>query len=104
MIMTQQDNEEVKDIMKQYVRDKRSPKPKNSIVSRVMSANKGKDTKPEIFLRKKLWEKGLRGFRKNYKLIPGKPDIVYTKKKIAVFVNGCFWHRCPHCNLSLPKN
>ncbi|MCB9205553.1 MAG: very short patch repair endonuclease, partial [Flavobacteriales bacterium] len=35
---------------------------------------------------------------------PGKPDIAFPSKKIAIFLNGCFWHRCPNCNLSLPKN
>ncbi|HVX26317.1 MAG TPA: very short patch repair endonuclease [Parafilimonas sp.] len=87
-----------------YIRDKRSPKPKNENVSRVMSANKGKDTKPELLLRKALWKNGLRGYRLNYKKVPGRPDIAFPSKKIAIFVHGCFWHRCPTCDLPLPKN
>ena len=87
-----------------YLRDKRSPTPKNENVSRVMSANRAKNTKPEIIFRKKLWEAGLRGYRLNYKKIPGRPDIVFVSKKLAIFVHGCFWHRCPHCDYSLPKN
>ena len=87
-----------------YVRDKRSPKPTSDFVSKVMSANKAKNTKPELILRKALWKEKLNGYRLNVKDIPGRPDIVYTNRKIAIFVHGCFWHRCPYCNLLLPKN
>lgn len=87
-----------------YVRDKRSPIPKNEIVSRVMSANKAKNSNPEIELRKALWEGGLKGYRLNYKKAPGKPDIAFVSKKIAIFVHGCFWHRCPNCMLQMPKS
>ena len=61
-----------------------------------MSMIRGKDTKPELKLRKYLFSKGLRGYRIHYKLI-GKPDIVFTRKKIAIFIDGCFWHKCPEC-------
>ncbi len=87
-----------------YVRDKRSPIPSSESVSRVMSSNKAKNTKPELLLRKLLWSKGFRGYRIHPGSIPGKPDICFISKKIAFFVNGCFWHRCPHCNYSLPKH
>lgn len=50
-----------------------------------------KDTKIEIILRKALWNKGYR-YRKNYRELPGKPDIVFTKYKIAVFCDGEFFH------------
>ena len=56
-----------------------------------MRSNKGKDTKPELLLRKELWRRGLR-YRKNYKGLYGKPDIVFLKAKIAVFVDGKMWH------------
>lgn len=49
------------------------------------------NTKPEIILRKALWHRGIR-YRKNYKGLPGKPDIVITRCKIAIFVDGDFWH------------
>ncbi|WP_299989318.1 very short patch repair endonuclease [uncultured Pontibacter sp.] len=91
-------------ITKKFLRDTRSPVPKSTRVSRVMSANKSKNTKPEIKLRKQLFAKGLRGYRIHYKSIPGRPDIVFTKAKVAIFVNGCYWHRCTKCNLPLPKN
>lgn len=90
--------------MKEYVRDKRSPKPKNENVSRVMSANKAKNSKPEVQLRKYLWNNGLKGYRLHHKKSPGRPDIAYISKKLAIFVNGCYWHRCPKCNYTLPKN
>jgi len=61
-----------------------------------MSKIRGKNTAPEIKLRKLLWSEGIRGYRIHFKL-PGKPDIVFTKKKIAIFIDGCFWHKCPVC-------
>lgn len=59
--------------------------------SRNMSHIKGKDTKIELVLRKALWHKGIR-YRKNYKDLPGKPDIVLTKYKIAIFCDGEFFY------------
>ena len=56
---------------------------------------RSKDTKAEIMLRKALWHKGLR-YRKNVKNLPGTPDIVFTKKRIAIFVDGDFWHARGH--------
>lgn len=89
---------------KTYLRDGRAPIPVNESTSRVMSANKGKNTKPEISLRKALWHHDLKGYRVNYKKLPGSPDIVFTKHQLAIFVNGCYWHRCPLCDLPLPKS
>ena len=51
----------------------------------------GKDTKIEVVLRKALWNKGYR-YRKNYKILPGSPDIVLSKYKIAIFCDGEFFH------------
>ena len=56
-----------------------------------MSAVKSKDTRPELALRKELWRRGLR-YRKNYKKLPGKPDIVFPRARLAVFCDGDFWH------------
>lgn len=80
------------------------PKATNETVSKVMRSNKGKDTKPELILRKMLRESGHPGYRLNWKKAPGRPDIAYPGKKVAIFINGCFWHRCPYCNLPLPKS
>ena len=59
--------------------------------SRIMSSIKGKDTKPEKTLRSAVWRRGLR-FRKNDPRLPGKPDLVFASAKVAVFVDGDFWH------------
>lgn len=61
-----------------------------------MSMIRCKDTHPEIILREKLLTAGYKGFKSNYKLL-GKPDFVFPKDKIALFVDGCFWHKCPRC-------
>ena len=85
------------------MRDKRTPEPTNETTTKVMKSNKGRDTTPEIIVRKALREAGFSGYRLNWKKAPGRPDIAYPGKKVAIFVNGCFWHRCPYCNLSTPK-
>jgi DNA mismatch endonuclease, patch repair protein len=59
--------------------------------SHVMSRIKGKNTKPEIILRSRLFKDGYR-FRIHRKDLPGKPDIVLSKYKTVIFVHGCFWH------------
>jgi len=61
-----------------------------------MSQVKCRDTGLEIKLRKELYRRGLKGYRTRSKLF-GKPDIVFTKYKLAIFVDGCFWHKCPIC-------
>ena len=59
--------------------------------SRQMAKVKSKDGKDEVILRKLLWHNGVR-YRTNYKKLPGKPDIAITKYKIAIFIDGEFWH------------
>ncbi len=59
--------------------------------SRVLSRNKSNDTKCERVLRRSLWRLGFR-FRKNVKCLPGKPDIVFPRERLAVFCDGDFWH------------
>lgn len=61
--------------------------------SQLMAQIKGRSTKPELILRHALWARGLR-YRLHPKL-PGRPDVVFTKAKVAVFIDGCFWHGCP---------
>ena len=47
---------------------------------------------------------GINGWKKNYPNVLGKPDIVFPNEKIAIFIDGCFWHDCPICRRPLPKN
>lgn len=71
--------------------------------SRNMAAIRSKDTKPEVYLRKLLFAQGYR-YRKNYKKIPGHPDIYLPKYRTAIFVHGCFWHRHQGCKYAyMPK-
>jgi len=63
--------------------------------SEVMSKIKSKNTKAELILRKFLWKNKLRYML--HQNLPGKPDIVFKSKKVAIFVDGCFWHKCPKC-------
>ena len=64
--------------------------------SEVMSRVKSKNTKPELRVRKYLWSLGLR-YRLHKADLPSKPDIVFTNKKVVIFVNGCFWHGHKNC-------
>ena len=66
--------------------------------SRMMSGIRGKDTKPELVVRRYLHRSGLR-FRLRSTL-PGKPDLALPKHRTAVFVHGCFWHRHPDCRFA----
>jgi DNA mismatch endonuclease (patch repair protein) len=74
------------------------PAPLNAGRSRNMQANRRVDTKPEVMLRSALHRLGYR-FRKDLPLVVGgrriRPDIVFPRRKTAVFVDGCFWHVCP---------
>lgn len=74
------------------------PAPLDAGRSRNMQANRRKDTKPEVALRKALHRKGFR-YRKNFRIevqsMKIRPDIVFTGRKVAVFMDGCFWHVCP---------
>ena len=68
-----------------------------------MSRIKGKNTKPEMLVRKFLFAQGFR-YRLNVKTLPGKPDIVLPKYKTVIFINGCFWHGHKGCKyFVLPK-
>jgi DNA mismatch endonuclease (patch repair protein) len=61
------------------------------ITHKIMSSVKSKNTRPELALRRALWARGLR-YRVNVKSLKGKPDVVFTKAKVAVFCDGDFWH------------
>lgn len=71
-----------------------------------MSLIRAQDTKPELIVRRALHAAGLR-YRLHAKDLPGKPDIVFRRQRVAIFVHGCFWHRHddPQCKLArLPKS
>lgn len=75
--------------------------PVDATRSRTMSKIRSKDTKPEMALRRALWARGLR-FRVHDRTLPGTPDISNKSRKVAVFVDGCFWHGCPE-HFRVPK-
>jgi len=64
--------------------------------SRMMANIRGRDTKPEMLVRRMLHGAGFR-FRLHHRLMPGRPDIVLPKHRAAIFVHGCFWHRHEGC-------
>lgn len=77
------------------------PAPLNAAVSRQMSQMPRASTGPEVALRRELHRLGVR-FRLHAAL-PGRPDVVLTRARIAIFVDGCFWHRCPQHGV-MPRN
>ena len=79
-----------------------APEASSEAVRHSMQGNKRANTKPELIVRQRLREAGLSGYRLQWK-VPGRPDIAYPGRKLAIFVNGCFWHRCPNCHPSSPK-
>lgn len=63
--------------------------------SRLMSRVRTKNTTPELALRRALWAAGVRGWRLHPKDVPGRPDLAFRKRRLAVFVDGAFWHGHP---------
>src|SRR5262245_3378486 len=90
-----------------YVRRRRPPEMPDlysaATRSYVMSRIRKHDTKCEILLRRTLWRLGLRGYRA-YAALPGRPDIVWSRARVAVFADGCFWHGCPECQIPVPAS
>lgn len=78
------------------------PTPLDGAVARQMQRMRRASTSPELALRRELHGRGLR-FRVNHSGMPGRPDIVFTRTRLAVFVDGCFWHCCP-IHFVMPKN
>jgi DNA mismatch endonuclease, patch repair protein len=74
------------------------PHPSTAAASAVMRANRKTNTKPELAVRRLLHARGYR-YRVNYRIktdvVIVRPDIVFTKRRLAVFIDGCFWHNCP---------
>jgi DNA mismatch endonuclease, patch repair protein len=68
----------------------------SQIRSQIMSRIRGKNTQPELLARRYLHAAGFR-YRLHVSSLPGKPDIVFPRRRVCVFVHGCFWHGCPKC-------
>ncbi len=87
-----------------YLRDGRAPIPRDPRVSAVMSRIRAKDTGPELLARAELRRAGYTGYRLHYAKCPGRPDIAFVGRRVALFVHGCFWHGCPYCKPRTPKS
>lgn len=80
--------------------DKISPQRRSENMRRI----RGKNTKPELTVRRIVWRLGIR-YRLHARHLPGTPDLVFAKTKQAIFVHGCFWHQHPGCkNAVMPKS
>jgi DNA mismatch endonuclease (patch repair protein) len=82
------------------------PKPTSPATAAIMRSNRWRDTRPEVALRSELHRRGMR-FRTRYTIRLGErrwtqPDVVFTRVRLVVFVDGCFWHSCPE-HASQPK-
>ena len=73
---------------------RRTPPPSSEAVRRFMKRLRRADTGPEVALRRELHRRGVR-FRLHRADLPGRPDIILVRLRLAVFVDGCFWHGCP---------
>jgi DNA mismatch endonuclease Vsr len=82
----------------------RPPRASSEAISKVMRANKAKGTKPELLVKRELRRAGFKGMTSHLKSIPGRPDIAFKKEKVAIIVNGCFWHGCRRCVKRSPKS
>lgn len=84
---------------------RRGPRPSSLAAAAVMRGNRGRDTKPELRLRSAVHRLGLR-FRKHQAItvngVRVRPDLVFKRARIAVFLDGCLWHSCPHHGM-IPK-
>jgi DNA mismatch endonuclease (patch repair protein) len=84
----------------------RPPPASSAATTAVMKANRAERTGPELRFRKALTARGLRGYRTNFRGMPGRPDVVFPRGQLAIFVHGCFWHQhgCPRSAKALPKS
>lgn len=79
------------------------PKASSPEARAVMQGNRSKGTRLEQLFLSELKAAKVSGFRKNYKRLPGSPDLAFIKERVALFLNGCFWHRCPYCRPHFPS-
>ena len=81
----------------------KAPASTSMAVRHSMHGNSVRQTKIESSLADLLIENGLTGFVQNDKSLEGTPDIAYPSNRLAIFVHGCFWHRCPYCEPHFPE-
>jgi len=79
-----------------------APPAASASVRASMRGNRSSKTRPEAMLAQELCKAGITGFRQNSKEFLGSPDLAFPATKLAVFVHGCFWHRCPYCHPHFP--
>ena len=84
--------------------DRRNPDPTSFNARVSMIGNVGRGTTPELSLRKALHAAGIGGYRLNRRIEGVRPDIVFGPSRVAIFVHGCFWHRCLTCRHPLPRS
>ena len=79
-----------------------APKATSPAIRATMQGNRSSNTRPEILLQETLTILGLDWFQLEARLL-GSPDIVFEAEKVAIFVHGCYWHRCPYCEPNFPS-
>ena len=89
---------------KRYPKLPASPTASTESTRASMRGNRSKGTTAEIKLATILDSRGLTGYSANDSEIPGTPDFAFRDERVAVFVNGCYWHRCPYCKPNFPKS
>jgi DNA mismatch endonuclease, patch repair protein len=80
-----------------------NPPAVSEAVRTTMRANRASGTLPERRFHAALAGAGIHGYRLNLKGVPGRPDVAFPARKVAVFIHGCFWHHCPRCQPRLPQ-
>ena len=89
---------------KRFPRLPESPPASSLSTQASMKGNRSRGTSPEFKLLDALNSRGLTGYTVNEPSVPGTPDVVFPQEKVAVFVHGCYWHRCPYCRPNFPKS
>ena len=87
-----------------YPKLPKAPVSSDAAVRASMKGNRAKGTSAETRLADILLSRGLSGFVANHSDLPGSPDFSFRQERVAVFVNGCYWHRCPYCKPNFPKS
>ena len=81
-----------------------APPASSAAVAASMRGNRSSKTSPEAVLARAFEEAGISGYVPDAKGLPGSPDVAFPRKHLAVFVHGCYWHRCPHCRPLFPHS